>query len=159
MIIVQFMTVELLKLLNDQTRSFISQIQKNLSSSGTTATGKTSRSLRYEISEGTDRIVLEVLGKPFFAVVETGRKPTPEKKPSRAMIDNIREWVSARGKPDSAVWAIATNIQKHGTALFRKGGRTDIYSDQKETFADELYQSITNEIADEIFKNAKLSFE
>lgn len=153
------MTVELLKLLNDQSRSFIAQIQGRLSSTGTSATGKTSKSLRYVIEEGTSKIVLEVLGRPYFATVETGRKPTPDKKPSRAMIDNIKEWVSARGKPESAVWAIATKIQKEGTELFKKGGRTDIYTDQKETFADQLYQSITNEIADEIFKNAKLSFE
>lgn len=159
MIIARSMTVELLKLLNDQSRSFIAQIQGRLSSTGTSATGKTSKSLRYVIEEGTSKIVLEVLGRPYFATVETGRKPTPDKKPSRAMIDNIKEWVSARGKPESAVWAIATKIQKEGTELFKKGGRTDIYTDQKETFADQLYQSITNEIADEIFKNAKLSFE
>lgn len=153
------MTVELLKILNDQSRSFIAQIQGRLSSTGTSATGKTAKSLRYVIEEGTSKIVLEILGRPYFATVETGRKPTPDKKPSRAMIDNIKEWVSARGKPESAVWAIATKIQKEGTELFKKGGRTDIYTDQKETFADQLYQSITNEIADEIFKNAKLSFE
>lgn len=159
MIIARSMTVELLKLLNDQSRSFIAQIQGRLSSTGTSATGKTAKSLRYVIEEGTSKIVLEVLGRPYFATVETGRKATPDKKPSRAMINNIKEWVSARGKPESAVWAIATKIQKEGTELFKKGGRTDIYTDQKETFADQLYQSITNEMADEIFKNAKLSFE
>jgi len=149
------MTVDLLKILNDESRSFIAQVQAKIPN----ATGKTAKSLRYEISEGSARIILEVLGKPFFAVVETGRKATPDKKPSRAMIENITEWCNAKGKPESAVWAIAVYIQKHGTALFRKGGRTDVYTDSKEVFADKIFQDVTNTLADEIFKQATVAFQ
>lgn len=152
------MTVELLKLLNDNASTFIGDIRRNLVNTGTQATGKSGNSLRYVIEEGSDRIILEVFGKPYFAVVETGRKPTPDKKPSRAMIDNITEWVSVRGKPESAIWAIATSIQKSGTALYRKGGRTDIYTDLKEGFADKIYMEVVENMASEYFRQAQTAF-
>lgn len=153
------MTSDLLRILNNETSSFITKVKGNLSSTGTDATGKTSRSLVYEISEGSSRIILEVYGRPFFATVETGRRPTPDKKPSREMISNIKEWVSARGKPESAVWAIAVSIQKRGTALFRKGGRTDIYTDLKEGFADKIFQEVVENMASEYFRKATVAFK
>ena len=150
------MTSETLKILNDNAGSFIDQVKSNLGTSGTSATGKTSDSLRYEITEEGTKIVLTVFGRPYFATVETGRKAGGGI--SRAMIENITAWVSARGIPESAVWGIATKIQKEGTELFRKGGRTDIYSDLKEGFADKIFQEVTESIANEYFRNATVAF-
>ncbi len=47
---------------------------------------------------------MQLLGRPFFMTVETGRKPTPDKKPSREMVDNIRKWCDARGVDEGAAW-------------------------------------------------------
>lgn len=149
---------DVLSILNEQTNNFISKVQGNLASTGTDATKETSKSLRYEITEEGSKIILTVFGRPYFATVETGRKPTPDKKPSRNMIENISKWVAVRGKPESMVWAIAVSINKKGTDLWRKGGRTDIYTDEKENFADTIFKEITTSIADDIFKKATVSF-
>lgn len=106
----------------------VRKIRENLSSTGTDATGKTSRSLKYEITKEGDTVTLRVTAKPYFMVVETGRKATPDKKPSREMIDNLGEWLRARGKEEGAKWAIAIKIQKEGSDLHKKGGRKDIVS-------------------------------
>ena len=153
------MTAGLLTILSDETNYFLSEVKRNLDNTGTTATGKSRDSLRYEITEEGNKIVLTVFGKPYFAVVETGRKPTPDKKPSRAMIENIKEWVNARGKPESMVWAIATKINKEGTELWKKGGRTDIYTDLKEGFADRIFKEAVENLASEYFRQATVSFE
>ena len=146
-------------ILSQETNSFISQVKANLDSTGTTATGKSKDSLRYEITEEGKKIILTVFGKPYFAVVETGRKPTPDKKPGRAMIDAIKEWTAARGKPESMAWAIAVKINKEGTKLWQAGGRTDIYTDLKEGFADTIFTEVSENIASEYFRQAQVSFQ
>ena len=146
-------------ILSNETNSFLSQVKSNLDTTGTTATSKSKESLRFEITEEGNRVVLTVFGKPYFSVVETGRKPTPDKKPSREMIENIKEWVAARGKPESMAWAVATKINKEGTELWKKGGRTDIYTDLKEGFADRIFMEAVENISSEYFRQAKVSFE
>jgi hypothetical protein len=152
------MTAELMAILSNETNSFINQIKDNLDNTGTTATGKSKDSLRFEITEEGKKIVLTVFGKPYFAVVETGRKPTPNKKPSRAMIESIQEWVDARGLKLSP-WAIATMINKEGTKLWQAGGRTDIYSDLKEGFADKIFMEVVENLGSEYFRQAQVTFE
>jgi hypothetical protein len=92
-------------------------------------TGKMSNSLAYEVSQTPTQATLKITARPYFRVVETGRRPTPDKKPSRKMIENLKEWLQALGKEQSLAWAIATNINKKGTKLWRDGGRKDIFSD------------------------------
>jgi hypothetical protein len=139
----------ILSIANDQTNNFINQVKDNLARTGTDATKKSSNSIYKRITEDGYKLLIEVLAKPYFSVVETGRKPTPEKKPSRDMIQNITEWVAVRGKPESAVWAIAVSIQKKGTSLFRRGGRTDIYTDDGDEYAEDMFSAITKAIAKE----------
>lgn len=153
------MTIALFQILQDNTDIFFTAIRANMAATGTDATGKTSKSLRYEIHEGSGRIILEVFGRPYFATVETGRKPTPDKKPSREMIENISDWVNARGKDQDSIWAIATKINKEGSLLWQKGGRTDIFTSEKQPFVDSIFQEVTENLADEMFKNATVSFQ
>lgn len=153
-------SAELVKLLNDTANSLISEIKDNMAKAGQNATGKTAQSLRFVIKDTGAVLSLQVLGREFFAALETGRKATPDKKPSRAMIDNISEWVKAKGKPESATWAIAMSIQKKGTKLFQQGGRTDIYSNvvKDPSFIEDLSQEILSLYAKEYAKQIKLSF-
>jgi hypothetical protein len=120
--------VDLIQILSQEGNSIVKQIQSNLSSSGNNATSKTSKSLRYEVLRDGTKAILQVIGRPYFMVVETGRKATPDKKPSKGMVDNIKEWLQAKGKPQGLAWAVATAIQKKGTKLHQSGGRTDIVS-------------------------------
>lgn len=124
-------------------KSAVEKIQANLSSTGTNATSETSRSLHYSVENQGNKTILTIVAKPYFMVVETGRKPTPDKKPGREMIENIGRWLAARGKQESMKWAVAVKINKEGTELYKKGGRKDIVSN---VITDDFIQTVMKEI-------------
>lgn len=123
-------------------------IRINMGRAGMNATNKTGNSLRPETKKEGTKVTMQLFGRPFFMTVQTGRRPTPGKKPSREMIDNLKEWINARGMDESAVWAIATNIQKKGTQLWRDGGRTDIVDPAIDTFVNDVAQAVLQSEAD-----------
>lgn len=131
------------EILRDNGITAINEIRANLGRTGTNATVKTSQSLAYEVAQNGTRWKLIITGRPFFMTVETGRKPTPGKKPSREMITNITAWLSARGLNEVSPWAIAMAIQRKGTELWLKGGRKDIVSN---VLNDEFYTKIGDDI-------------
>lgn len=133
---------EIFDVIQSEGIELINSIRANLGSSGTNATLKTSQSLRIEIKQEGTKYKMQLFGRPFFMTVQTGRRPTPDKKPSREMIDNLKEWVNARGLDESAVWAIATNINKRGTELWRLGGRDDITTPAVDEFANNVGQNL-----------------
>lgn len=148
------MNAEIISILNQYGTSTVEKIRQNLSSTGTTASGKTSQSLRYEVTQEGTKATLKVIGKPFFAVVETGRKPTPEKKPSPDFVTNIREWLQARGKETRPAYGIALSINKKGTKLFRDGGRQDIYSNViNQNLVDKISLDLLNKFAQQFMTN------
>jgi hypothetical protein len=138
-------------LLNAHGNALIRDIQSNLASTGTNATEETSNSLQIAISQEGTKYKLTLTGRPFFFTVQTGRRPTPDKRPSKEMISNISRWVNARGIDLSAVWGIATNIQKKGTKLWQAGGRTDIVDPAVDAFINETSDALLNNEA-ETFK-------
>lgn len=140
-------TVE--KILNDRTIGLISDIRENMTTAGQNATGQTAQSLRFEIKQEENKYKMTLYGRAFFMTVQTGRKPTPDKKPSREMIERITDWVQARGMDSSAVWAIATNIQKKGTKLWRTGGREDIVDPAIDEFINGVSQDLLKSGSDE----------
>lgn len=149
------MTAEIISILNQYGTSTVEQIRQNLASTGTNATGKTSKSLRYEVTNTGTKATLKVIGKPYFAVVETGRKPTPSfTKPSVEFVDSIKEWLRARGKDEKSAYAIAKSIHKSGTALFRKGGRKDIISNViNQDLIDRISLDLLNKFAQQFLAN------
>lgn len=139
------MVVDVLSILQSYGNSTVEQIRSNLSTSGTNATGKTSRSLRYEVIVEGNSTTLKIVGKPFFKVVETGRKATPQyDKPSEDFVASIREWAQAKGIPGAA-YAIAKSIHQKGTKLHQSGGRDDIFSN---VVNDDLVSRISKDILD-----------
>ena len=141
---------EIFDVINTQFIELTNNIRANLGATGTTATGATSQSVRYELKQEGTKFTGRVFGRPFFMTVQTGRRPTPDKKPSRQMIDNLKLWVNARGMDESAVWAIATKIQKQGTDLWRAGGRTDIVDPAVDTFVNDVAQDFLKAQADNL---------
>lgn len=133
---------EIFSVIQNSGIELINNIRANLGATGTNATGKTSQSLRIELKQKGTKFKLQLFGRPFFMTVETGRRPTPDKKPSREMISNITEWVNARGIDESAVWAIATKIQQRGTRLWFEGGRDDIVQPAVDTFINDVSQGL-----------------
>jgi hypothetical protein len=143
---------EFLQILQSGAESLIEKIKANIQSTNTFATGKTSESLGYEIIDEGDKITLNITANEFAQVIETGRKPTPEKKPSFSMIQNITDWVNARGLESSLVWAIATQINNKGTQLWQKGGSDDIYTLPFNEFVELLAGKILDIESDEFTK-------
>lgn len=147
--------VDLITILHGYGISVVDQIRQNLVQTDTNATGKTSKSLRYEVVDNGSKVTLKVIGKPYFKVVETGRKATPQyTNPSKQFVDSIREWVKARGIPESAAYAIAKSIHKKGTPPTGKeifsnvinGSLTDkISKDLLDKFAIALTNNIVNQ--------------
>lgn len=149
------LVVDTLQILSQYGNSVVAQIQQNLASTGTNATSKTSRSLHFEVKDEGLTQTLTVLAKPYFMVVETGRKPTPQyTKPSKAFVASIKEWADTKGMGKFA-YGIALSIHQKGTKLYRDGGRTDIVSN---VVNPELVAQITKDIllkfADHYLKNA-----
>lgn len=139
---------EIFEVIQNSGIDLINNIRANLGATGTNATGKTSQSLRIELKHEGTKYHLTLFGRPFFMTVQTGRKPTPDKKPSREMISNLTEWVNARGLDESAVWAIATKIQQRGTRLWFEGGREDIVDPAVDTFVNDVSQAFLEAEAD-----------
>lgn len=142
------MTIE--ELLKDQGIQLINDIRANMGAAGQNATNETSHSLRIEVTAEGGKHRLKLFGRPYFMTVQTGRKPTPGKKPSREMINRITAWVEARGMDLDAVWAIAVNINKKGTRLWREGGRTDIVDPAVDDFINNIAQGLLDQGADDL---------
>lgn len=149
------LVVDILPILQQEGNSIVEQIRRNLESTGTNATGRTSRSLRYEVRVDANSVTLKIIGRPFFKVVETGRKATPQyTKPSEDFVASIREWAQAKGVPGAA-YAIAKSIHQKGTKLFQSGGRDDVYSNVvNEDLVARISQDVLDKFAQEYLKNA-----
>lgn len=144
------MIVNTIAILTQYGTSTVAQIKQNLASSGTNASGKTSNSLRFEVKDEGFKQILKIFGRPFFMTVETGRKATPDYKPSQQFVATIAEWMRVKGIQGQA-YGIALSIHKKGTKLFQKGGRQDIVSDVvNETLVQQISKSVLDLFAKEV---------
>lgn len=141
-------------ILNEEGIELLNNIRANMGAANMNVTNETSHSLRFEIKQEGTKFRFQLIGRPFFMTVQTGRKPTPGKKPSREMIDRITAWVEGRNL-DISPWAIAVKIQEKGTKLWQSGGRKDIVDPAKETFIDSVSQHILDTMADEFILKVK----
>lgn len=115
------------------------RIIENHRSAGQVASGRTTASLKVEITE--DGGVL--WGRSAFGTLETGRKGG---KVPAGFWKIIRQWMDDKGiqveKPDSFAYLVARKIAKEGTQLFRNGGRSDIYSPEVKDTVDRVSDGI-----------------
>jgi hypothetical protein len=146
---------ELIDVISQEGIELINSIRANLGATGTNATMKTSQSLRIETRQEGTKIKLTLYVRPFFTSVEDGRRPTPNKKPSREFIENLKPWAEERGIPASAVWAIATKINQRGTNLWLAGGRDDIIPPAVDEFVNNVSQAALENQADNFILKVK----
>jgi len=139
---------EIFEIVNQNGIELINNIRANLGSTGTNATLRTSQSLRIEVKNDGLKVNMKLFGRAFFNTVETGRRPTPDKKPSKEFIENLKPWMAARGIDEKQVWAIATKINKQGTKLWKAGGREDIFQPAVDTFVNNVSQQLLDSAAD-----------
>ena len=123
------------EILSEWAENVIIRIQDNLDSTGTTASGKTKESLRYEIEGDEFSQKLTIYGRPYFQGVEEGRGAG---KVPYNFTDILYKWATDKGiitnfgdtesKQRSVLYIVGQSIKHHGTQLFQKGGRLDIYT-------------------------------
>lgn len=104
------------------------RIISNIDSSGRRASGRTSESMRTDVSE--DRGVL--FGRMAFGTLETGRKPG---KVPAGFYQIIKQWVIDKGisfdsqsERNSFAYLVSRKIAREGTQLYRRGADTDVYT-------------------------------
>lgn len=151
------MSPEVLSILSQTGQTAVSQIQANTPK----ATGKTARSVRYEVKEENGKLIFRILASKYFKVVETGRKATPQfTKPSNTFVDSIREWLAAKGSDQGAAYAIAKSIHQKGTKLWQQGGNHNVFSNViTESFIDKLSNDLLTQFAKEYLDNVIKSFD
>lgn len=139
---------DIAKVLTEELARLAERIKDNHRRAGQVASGRTLASITYEVNEKVGTLY----GRFPFGTLETGRKGG---RVPRNFVDIIRQWIKDKGIPvdpmpyirkPSEKWqpkytpeerglttmasAVATKIRKEGTALFRDGGRADIYSNE-----------------------------
>lgn len=104
------------------------RIISNIDSSGRRASGRTSESMRTDVSE--NRGVL--FGRMAFGTLETGRKPG---KVPVGFYQIIKQWVIDKGisfnsqsERNSFAFLVSRKIAREGTQLYRRGADTDVYT-------------------------------
>ena len=87
--------------------------------------------------------------RPYFAALETGTQPWLSQHFRRRrdgsvypsapkwFIDIIADWAAAKGV-DISAWGAATKIMTEGSALFRNGGREDIFTPEIAALSDRI---------------------
>lgn len=143
-----FKKQDIAQVLTEELSRLAERIKENHRRAGQVASGRTLRSITYEVTE--DRGTL--FGRFPFGTLETGRKAgeTP-----MLFSTIIRQWIIDKGIPVQPIpykrkpsenWqpkyspeerglmslagAIAHKIRTEGTSLYRQGGRADIYSNE-----------------------------
>jgi hypothetical protein len=140
------MNVDLIPILNQYGQSTVQRIRNNLATTGTNATGKTSQSVRFEVTQDGTVARMRIYGRPYFMATETGIKPYPQyNKPSREFVAAIREWLAAVGGEQGAAYAIARSIHKKGTKLYQSGGRKTIVSNVIPDLNTQIQKSVLDE--------------
>lgn len=135
------MIVDTLSILSQYGNSLVTDIRQSIGSHN--ATGRTARSLRFEVVREGSRDILRVYGRPFIMALETGRKKTPQyTKPSREFVSSIRDWLKAKGGDQDLAYAIAKSIHKKGTK-----GTPGIISTPVNNMVDEIQKDILSQFA------------
>lgn len=126
------------------------RIIANHIAAGQKASGRTIDSLKVAGEPLADGYAAELDARAYFAGIETGSRQwstihTRQRKdgteyPSapKWFIDVIRDWASVKGVALDSPWGVATKIMTDGSALFRDGGRDDIFTNEIPSTLDNI---------------------
>lgn len=138
-------------LLQQELEKCIAQIKTNSKNAGQVATGKTLRSLEWQLSKDGNDFIATILGRKYFGSLETGRGVYNGGKAAiKQFNDALVEWFRARGihsEMNDEQLRLEANrlrwyINRYGTKLYQKGGRKDIFTPAVEAFQETLQQQL-----------------
>lgn len=151
------MRAEQAKILNEELDDLRKRIIRNHIAAGQKASGKTIKSIHVEVGDNYGQLT----GRKFFGTLETGRKPG--KVPANFK-DIILKWMQEKGinvpQPKTFAYLVARKIRIEGTALYRIGGRSDIYSEEINKTIPKLVKRLGKDQVQEIkrlFDNVKVT--
>lgn len=136
----------------------VNEIISNYNSSGLRATGHFANELYSTVIQNTDNsIIASIIGPSYIFTLEGGRPPRTSSTLSNDFLNNLRTWVQAKGLQFQSQEALERfvkylkwHINKFGTALYRSGGRNDIYTPVieglKKSIPNELKNNYINEL-------------
>lgn len=121
------------------------RISANIESTGRTASGRTQESLRVEVVADAEGFSATLYSRPFFGTLETGSQPwrTQYRHPPKFFRDIIATWIADKGL-DLSPYLVARKIMREGSAIYRAGGKPDVYSDEIPTTIDEIRKAIVS---------------
>lgn len=134
---------ELEAIIREELDSLRQRIITNIDSTGKRASGRTQDSLMVDVTSQGDTIIGSLMGRAYFGALETGSKPWSKQytRPPKFFIEIIEDWMRDKGLSGSA-GGIAYAIMKRGSAQFRQGARTDVYSDEIEITYDNIQRRV-----------------
>lgn len=136
--------------------ALIKNISASSQAAGQVVSGKTIASLN---TRNISDYGGQLWGASYLGVLDAGRRPG--KFPPLAP---IRDWVLARGidrawqmSSHSAAYIIARKIAREGSALFRRGGRTDVLQDNFAIFEKQIMEGLYMDFVQTVNKTFKKS--
>lgn len=126
------------------------RIVANHIAAGQKASGRTIESIVVHVESSSDGASGDIDARSYFAGLETGSRPwskihnktrkdgTEYPSAPKWFIDVIRDWASVKGVSLDSPWGVATKIMTDGSALFRDGGRDDIFSNEIPTAVENV---------------------
>ena len=133
------------------------RITDNMQEADEWATGKTAESMVVEIRDESNLTRGLLYGRAFFGALETGSRPwaKPPKRVPKKFANTIQEWIKAKNL-DLNAWAVAYTIMHEGSSLCRRGGRSDIYSNEIPVTLDNLAERLSIAYVKHIALNSNL---
>lgn len=151
---------EIRQILLEELEALRGRIAENMASADKVVTGGTRDSMQVSV-QGLAGVLT---GRQAFATLETGSRPW-SRKPKRTpkwFADLIGEWIDNRGL-DLNKWAVAHTIIHQGSALYRSGGRADIYSPEIQKTVDRIGDRILSRyevlVTDRLIINEPIKIE
>lgn len=125
------------------------KIVENHVAAGQQTTGATAESITITVTTNGSITTGAIDAREYFAALETGTQPWQAQHFRRRrdgsaypsapkwFVDIIAEWAAAKGV-DISAWGAATKIMTEGSALFRNGGREDIFTPEIVALSDRI---------------------
>lgn len=128
---------------------FKQRVAENILSKGVFASGRTTESMRVDVSGDTGIM----WGRENFSNIEEGVSPAEAKLKSSTLANSIYWWSMSKGiefanesKRNSFARIVANNLEYYGSWLYRNGGRKDIYTSEVPQLIKEVSENTTNAI-------------
>jgi hypothetical protein len=136
------MLIDITDILKEEGEISISNISSNIIRNKQNASGRTIQSLREEATDTE----LSIFAQESITTLQTGVLPGTKVSPS-----TINAWGKIKGyweQDNSRPYLISRNIFNLGSLVYRKGGRTDVYTSE----IPSLLEQISNRIGKRVIE-------